>query len=551
MKKIYNFIVGFVIVVFANGCYDDKGNYDYRSVNDLEIEIPEAKVRMPKTDTVVVTLTPKLTQTLVQSETNLAFEWFKLNGDAKIGSERITDYEPYSTSRACDVKVEPNNPESIGMMLIVTDAKTGQKWYKLGKVAVIKPLNPAWIVLQESATQQAMVGAVEGDADGFFAYTDVFKSETGKPLTLAGKPVAIAARGQYGYRQPPFTTTFANLTIATNREITTFDPSTMKIKYGTNKILFENALKSIPVNLSYYRMEKKGEVFVTDKKAYFAYDDGYCVPYSIFDTRVEGENTKREIFRPSCLVTFGSYALVYNPETKSFRIGNIFSSMNDYVMTSFYKSKFIRSGSQWKDNKPLVLRALNEDTEGNYAFDPHHIDEANRLLDIVNGGSGSKYAYAMMTTDGSSMLTVYMFSADYNEPMCKGKYSISLPPTIDLGTACFAASSAFSAHFVFMAAGNSVYRIDMERQKVEVIYTYEMSTSAKIACLKFRDANDSDNGLGMILGFGVNTDNGKGYIGELRLNVAGDVERAEKSSFIFDDPANSFGKIIDITYNHE
>ena len=102
-----------------------------------------------------------------------------------------------------------------------------------------------------------------------------------------------------------------------------------------------------------------------------------------------------------------------------------------------------------------------------------------------------------------------------------------------------------------MASGNSIYRIDMERQKIAPIYTYEADGNAKIACLKFRDMLDDENGNGMILGFAVNTSDGKGLLGELQLTVAGDVERAENAAFIFSDPQNTFGKIVDISYNYE
>ena len=78
-------------------------------------------------------------------------------------------------------------------------------------------------------------------------------------------------------------TKFANLTIATDKNIATYSPSTLTMKYGTNKILFENALNNVPVNLSYYKMDKKGEMFVTDKKAYFhTMTDGvFHIPYMI------------------------------------------------------------------------------------------------------------------------------------------------------------------------------------------------------------------------------------------------------------------------------
>lgn len=550
MKKIYLYILGLVSMTLVQSCYDDKGNYDYHAVNDMKVEIPEAKIRMPKENPATVTLTPELTQTLAENEDNLTFEWKKLKPDAKIGSMRLADYTDYSTGKICQVEVEPNNPESIGMMLIVTDKATGQKWYQLGKVAVVKPLNPAWFVLQEDADQKGIVGAIEGDPDGFFAYADVFKSETGESFSLEGKPLAIAAKGNYGYSSMGGTM-FANLTIATDKNIATYSPSTLTMKYGTNKILFENALNNVPVNLSYYKMDKKGEMFVTDKKAYFAYDDGWCVPYSVYDKQVNSDGEEEQVaFLPTCSATFSNYVLAYNPATHRFRIGSAFSSMMDYFGTSYYYSQYYRKGSQWKDKKPLVFRDLSEDADGNYAFDQSNVDASLQILDILRGGDNGNYAYAVMASEGASQITVFRFS-NADDPLCAGKYTIDLDPSIDLKTAKFAASQAYSAHFIFMAAGNSVYRIDMERQKIENIYSYDADANAKIACLKFRDPEDAENGNGMILGFGINTSAGQGLLGELKLTIAGDVDRSENASYIFQDANNRFGKIVDISYNYE
>lgn len=550
MKKIYLYILGLVSMTLVQSCYDDKGNYDYHAVNDMKVEIPEAKIRMPKENPATVTLTPELTQTLAENEDNLTFEWKKLKPDAKIGSMRLADYTDYSTGKICQVKVEPNNPESIGMMLIVTDKTSGQKWYQLGKVAVVKPLNPAWFVLQEDADQKGIVGAIEGNPDGFFSYADVFKSETGESFALEGKPLAIAAKGNYGYGSMGGTK-FANLTIATDKNIATYSPSTLTMKYGTNKILFENALNNVPVNLSYYKMDKKGEMFVTDKKAYFAYDDGWCVPYSVYDKQVNSDGEEEQVaFLPTCSATFSNYVLAYNPATHRFRIGSAFSSMMDYFGTSYYYSQYYRKGSQWKDKKPLVFRDLSEDADGNYAFDPSNVDASLQILDILRGGDNGNYAYAVMASEGASQITVFRFS-NADDPLCAGKYTIDLDPSIDLKTAKFAASQAYSAHFIFMAAGNSVYRIDMERQKIEKIYSYDADANAKIACLKFRDPEDAENGNGMILGFGINTSAGQGLLGELKLTIAGDVDRSENASYIFQDANNRFGKIVDISYNYE
>ena len=551
MKKIYLYILGLVSMTLVQGCYEDKGNYDYHAVNEMKIEIPEAKIRMPKVEPATATLTPELTQTMAENEDNLTFEWKKLKEGVKIGSTRINDYEDYSTGKVCQVEVEPNNPESIGMMLIVSDKTTGQKWYQLGKVAVVKPLNPAWFVLQENAEQKGVVGAVEGDANGFFAYSDVFKSETGTSFSLSGKPLTIAAKGKYGsdvlVSLMNSTTVFANLTIATDKEIATYSPSTLSMMYGTNKIMFENTAKNEPVHLSYYKMDKKGEMFVTDKKAYFAFDDGWCVPFSITDTDVDGTTTVYP--RPACFASFGNRILMYDETNHRFRIGSALSSMTDYMYTSYYYTRAYRKGSlQWTDAKPLKLRDFAEDADGIYAFNPNQVDASLKVLDILRGGDNGSNAYAVMAAEGASELTIFRCNTSN---LCAGKYTIPVDASIDFNTAKFAASQAYSAHLVFMAAGSSVYRIDMERQKIEKIYTYEADTNAQIACLKFRDSEDANNGNGMVLGFGINTSDGKGYLGELQLTIAGDVERSDNAAYIFQDAANPFAKIVDISYNYE
>ena len=196
------------------------------------------------------------------------------------------------------------------------------------------------------------------------------------------------------------------------------------MKYGTNKIMFEHAMNNKPVNLSYYKMDKKGEMFVTDSKAYFAYDDGWCVPYSVYDTQANNEGTKNVIFLPTHFATFGSYVLAYNEDTHRFRLGNAFSGMMDY-MTSFQSSQYIRKGSTWRDVKPLVFRDINDDAEGTYAFDPNNVSSSLQLLDIVCGGDNGNYAYAVMG-DGSHSLTVFSFSADWDDPMCKSNATVQL-----------------------------------------------------------------------------------------------------------------------------
>ena len=75
MKKTYFYILGLMTMALVQSCYEDKGNYDYHAVNELKVEIPEVKVRMPKEEPVMVTLTPELA---TADATATAEEWLRL-----------------------------------------------------------------------------------------------------------------------------------------------------------------------------------------------------------------------------------------------------------------------------------------------------------------------------------------------------------------------------------------------------------------------------------------------------------------------------------------
>ena len=77
MKKIMrNTILWVMGVLLFTACYDDKGSYDYHDINEVAITLPASQgVRLPKTDSVLVEITPELKQTLAENESDLVFLW--------------------------------------------------------------------------------------------------------------------------------------------------------------------------------------------------------------------------------------------------------------------------------------------------------------------------------------------------------------------------------------------------------------------------------------------------------------------------------------------
>lgn len=547
MRKFIKYIIGFVgATLLQTSCYDDKGDYDYHDVNTMEVVIPETKLRMPKEEAVEVSIMPQISQTLEQNEENLVFQWKKARAGVKAGSDRFSDYEDYSVGKECKITVEPNESENIGLMLVVTDKRNGTTWYKVGELVIIRPLNPCWFVLQEKE-EKGVLGAIEGNPEGYYVYPDVFKSESNLSFPLEGKPMAVSARreygnamaaalfGRYGLRADPA------LMLVTNKDAALITPSTLGVMYKSDKILFEPTVQGEEVKIDYYKMGIHGEIFVNDGKAYCAYMDGFCIPYSIR----KGE----ELPTISAYGTYGNNMLYFDATNHCFLKASALSFPTDYMLISAYTSTYIRQGLKWIDKYPISANPVGQNSTLENVFNPDVIDPSLQVKDIVTGGESGSYAYAIAAPQNGKELTVFKFSSQSAEPACAAKYNIVLPPEVNVETAKFAASFAYTTNNIFMTSGNKLYRINLDRGQVVELYTYDADPSAQITCLKFKDSENEEQ-LGMSLGLGINTAD-KGVVVELQLTIAGDVDRAENSICIYEDVDNPLGKIVDITYNYE
>ena len=555
MRKYIIYIASFVgSALLQTGCYDDKGDYDYHDVNTMDIVIPETKVRMPKEKAVEVSIIPEISQTLEQNEENLVFQWKKTIEGKKAGSDRLSDYKDYSVGKECKVTVEPYESENIGLMLVITDKMNGTTWYQIGEVAIIRPLNPCWFVLQEKEGK-GVLGAIEGTSGGYYVYPDVFKSELNQSFPLEGKPLAVSARKNYGNSSLSNMLSFFGfkvspaLMVVTDQNLALLTPSTLITRYPSNKILFEPTGKGELLNIEFYKMSTHGELFVNSGKAYCAPMDGFCVPFSV----------KKESEFPT-ISAYGSYGggfLFFDSENHRFLSASI-PGYYDYMMNQATQS--IRNyGTKWSDQKPVSTYSMSDESN---LFDPDVIDPSLEIHDIVTGGNWGNFAYAIASPRNGKELTVFKFSAQDEDPICAAQYTIALPSEVNVETAKFAASYAYTANLIFMTSGNKLYRIDLDRGRAIELYTYETDPSAQIVALKFKDSesvreedDDEETGeykekLGMSLGLGINTAD-KGVVVELQLTVAGDVSREENSICVYEDPEQLIGKIVDISYNYE
>ena len=73
MKNWFRYsLIGMLGVLLLASCYKDKGNYSYRDLNEISIDLPEI---VSVQQGMVLEVSPKLSFALEENEENLSYEW--------------------------------------------------------------------------------------------------------------------------------------------------------------------------------------------------------------------------------------------------------------------------------------------------------------------------------------------------------------------------------------------------------------------------------------------------------------------------------------------
>ncbi|MEG2277453.1 MAG: PKD-like family lipoprotein [Odoribacter sp.] len=133
MKKYLQNIFIFLLATIAAGCYDDKGNYDYRQMPEVEISGIKDDYIVYALDSFKIPVTIKVSKEELK---NVSYEW-KLNGEV-IFTEK-------------DLNVLVNFPNKTGMYaeFDMIDNETGIKYIKTFKVSVTSSYKNGWMILSD------------------------------------------------------------------------------------------------------------------------------------------------------------------------------------------------------------------------------------------------------------------------------------------------------------------------------------------------------------------------------------------------------------------
>ncbi len=154
MKKIYITFLLFVVAVMS-GCYEDKGNYDYKNINELEItfEKPTYSVTFGES----LSITPDFNLELPEESDRYTYNWY-VNGNMR------PEWNQRDFNWAVDTIFKDGK-----VVLEVTDTKYGITYMNRASLDVVGIFenNYSWMILSdvEGESRLSYFSNLEYDSD--------------------------------------------------------------------------------------------------------------------------------------------------------------------------------------------------------------------------------------------------------------------------------------------------------------------------------------------------------------------------------------------------
>ena len=460
-----------VIVLLFASCYEDKGNYDYRDVNVVDVALEEVYYRVAS-DT-VVTIEPKLSQSLEKNKQNLKFLWLhSLTGsNFYVGESVASKVDTVSETEELRFRIDPEDPDlryEHFFRLSVYDVLTGIEYQYNTKLKLGKPFDGSWMVLHRK-NGQTELGAVEYVGEDMLVTEDVYYEATGK--RFQGRPLCLGRVSQKCdyYGSSKATNMFSVITDISQEagvynQLHKFDKKDSLIR-----MVYENA----QMNFDFSGVE--------------------CI---------DGQGTRNGLLLSNGRFYQTPAAMkIYEPKIDEKLAGNVYVSLAAKIgqivvaydeaghrFAQWYNFGSVGSSNPelWSDNDnpsartlaPIPVRSDNA-TEA----DPNKLDPAQKVLFIGPGyryqANNDIYTYAnALAIDEQGRCFVYEFDAygiGYNKkgyPAFRGYYQLDKQSGLDKNS-CFASTSAYNG-ILFYSSGNTVYRLDFQQSggKATPVYTH-------------------------------------------------------------------------------
>ncbi len=523
MKKII-YILG-IFTLFLAGCYDDKGNYDYKEVNDLTIEFtPEAtsegedysysyRYRQPPLDSLKVTYTPVISQTGKDDESNLEFLWeVSYTKDGKKVIDSLYTKELL-------LKYPPRKASEYRVVFKVKDVSTQIEYYRQLNMKTVVPFMRSWFVLNGPAGDRCLSVIEDPNEEETARITsDVYQDLWGVRRFQKAERI-IFADGQ-------------GLNFSRSSSLTVIQPDSVSWLYAfemldnkPSRILFPSGFSQKFVDAFSNNVWRNSVVVDQSRKFYHAGGSGFYYPVKT------------------------------QPDVENYMVDKMFMSVDGFLTVwdkrnmKFMYYELNMNGCYWADGT-----VYPSDVQGNDALltliPNGSLDEKewekNEILWVGQGitpRSEETGALAIGRDITTSIYNFYHIEAGKGDKGGDEEERISIKK-VELGrldvdaTSCFATSVAFADQFFYTKESKIYLYNSVTKEATELYDAGGVIEKIQFRVTSYHYAVTNEN---RCIGMVVNKTDGTGELHEIFLDEAGDLVKVIVHT--------GFGTIQDIAYS--
>ena len=542
-------LAGGLFVLLAVGCYKDKGNYDYKDVNNFEIVLsPESPnedntytINQPAADSAHFTLKADIRQTLESGKDNLSFEWLSV---MVIKEKQANPWTPPAepttirdTVHAEEITLSfpPGKESTASVLCRVKDLTTDIEYYKNITVKTQVPFHDAWL-LAHGAYGQRKVGAIEWDVDGNMRWTEDILASMGQQAFPYLTSITYSIEGSFEGYLP---TERLLLTSAPDSSfaITPFDCKTM-----TNWMRMRpGSFRDITISGKIFNSDVSSHMGFTDNTGHFFWGRSMGFFYEAWGHEVPGFHVDR------FYINREGYATLWDDVNKRFmyyRVPNYMNGYNEQNQERQYQANtseiayFESVSAAEMQDKEILYAGRGTKSVGD--------QEESTLFIARNRNTGKCYLY-QFSYEGGQDDKAKGKDDDKDDGSSIGTVERDSLRTIRFNErTLFAASDQYNDQ-LFYAQDNQLFRLILSTQESINFYSVE----GTIKQFAFRLSNlpqgaDTDKARPnmQIIGLVVQKANGTDEFQEIYLDTAGDVTDVKTY------PLDGVSSIVDFAYTY-
>ena len=487
-------LIGFLLLMLVSACYKDKGNYDYKNVNDFEVTLTPAPaneelsiylINQPAMKADTFRLVAEGKQTLNGSEDNLEYTWYRtLSIDKKeVSKDTITGKENL-------MELVAAKRSEWQILLVVRDKSMNLEYYKSLTVQTKVPFYNSWLFLHGEEGDRKL-GSLSWNTTGEAEVTPDMMEAMGQPGYPEMTRINYAIAGAESYLE-----TERLFLISAPDSINYIFPFNCKVMGNSRQMGIPGTVKIKELISPKQTWNASLGMITEDGKLYFSNKSG--VPEFKMTSGNVASNYKIDM----AYMDSQGYITVWDNTNKRlmYFIEEALGYMGTLSSNELQGKKGLGLGRDAQtvgtDQEPCLFIAKSESNDKCYLYRISYTAKDDKM---TKGDDGKdEYAYGSVTCDSTQ---AWGFTEQTK----------------------FAVTDYFQDQF-FFTEDNTLYRGIMASGEKIQLYTAP-GTIKKIA---FRFTNETSvnefRGYLRILGLLVTNADGTDEIHELHLSNAGDVE---------------------------